>query len=74
MKYRTLGRTNLEVSVIGFGGIMVNNEEQDKVNKMVAEAIERGVNIFDVGPTYGNAQKKLGPALKPYRDNVYLNL
>jgi len=72
MKYRSLGRTNLEVSVIGFGGIMVNNEEQDKVNKMVSEAIERGVNIFDVGPTYGNAQKKLGPALKSYRDNVIL--
>lgn len=72
MKYRILGRTNLEVSVIGFGGIMVNNEEQDKVNKLIAEVIDRGVNLFDVGPTYGNAQNKLGPALKPYRDNIVL--
>ncbi|MFO7815550.1 MAG: aldo/keto reductase [Halanaerobiales bacterium] len=72
MKYKVLGRTNLEVSVIGFGGIMVNNKKQDKVNEMVAEAIDRGVNLFDVGPTYGDAQNKLGPALKPYRDNVVL--
>lgn len=33
MKYRILGRTNLEVSVISFGGITIHNEEQDKVNK-----------------------------------------
>ena len=72
MEYRVLGRTNLKVSVIGFGGIMVNNEEQDKVNQMVEEAIDRGVNLFDVGPTYGNAQNKLGPALKPYRDDIVL--
>jgi len=72
MEYRILGRTNIEVSAIGFGGIMVNNEEQDKVNQMVAEAIDKGVNIFDVGPTYGDAQSKLGPALKPYRDDVVL--
>lgn len=72
MKYRILGRTNLEVSVLSFGGIMVNNKKQDKVNKMVAEAIESGVNLFDVGPTYGDAQNKLGPALKPYKNNVVL--
>ena len=72
MEYRILGRTNIEVSAIGFGGIMVNNKDQDKVNQMVAEAIDKGVNIFDVGPTYGDAQSKLGPALKPYRDDVVL--
>lgn len=38
----------------------------------VAEAIDYGVNYFDVAPTYGNAEIMLGPALKPYRKKVFL--
>ena len=34
---------------------------------LVAEAIDRGVNYFDVAPSYGNAEERLGPALEPYR-------
>jgi len=39
---------------------------------MVAEAVDRGVNYFDVAPTYGNAEERLGPALQPYRKDVFL--
>jgi len=35
-------------------------------------SVERGVNYFDVAPSYGNAQEKLGPALEPYRKNCFL--
>ena len=45
---------------------------QDRANRLVAEAVERGVNYFDVAPTYGDAEVKLGPALEPYRKNVFL--
>jgi predicted aldo/keto reductase-like oxidoreductase len=38
----------------------------------VAEAFGHGVNYFDVAPSYGNAIERLGPALKPYRDRVFL--
>ncbi len=69
---RLLGRTGRELSVIGFGGIVVMGAEPDHAAKVVAESIERGVNYFDVAPTYGDAELKLGPALKPYRDNVFL--
>ncbi len=72
MKYNKLGRTGLEVSILGFGGIMLDGITQKEADKIVSEAVERGVNLFDVGPTYGNAQNKLGPALKPYRDKVVL--
>jgi aryl-alcohol dehydrogenase-like predicted oxidoreductase len=72
MKYRKLGRTDLEVSIFSFGGIILNNTPQAEANKIVAEAVDRGVNLFDVGPTYGNAQNKLGPALEPYLDKVVL--
>ena len=57
MEYRKLGRTGLNASIISFGGILVKNMEQEEVNKVVSEAIKRGVNLFDVGPTYGDAQK-----------------
>ena len=36
------------------------------------EAVEKGINYFDVAPRYGDAEIKLGPALKPYRDKVLL--
>ena len=38
----------------------------------MAEAVDRGVNYFDVAPFYGNAQQRLGPALKPYRQKCFL--
>lgn len=72
MRYRKLGKTKLEVSEISFGGIMLMDTPQKKANKIVENAVKRGINFFDVGPTYGNAQNILGPALKPYRDKVYL--
>lgn len=72
MKYRKLGKTNLNVSEISFGGIMLMDTPQSDADKIVENAVKNGINFFDVGPTYGNAQNILGPALKPYRDKVYL--
>jgi aryl-alcohol dehydrogenase-like predicted oxidoreductase len=69
---RKYGKTDVMLSVIGFGGIIVMDAEQDKANRIVAHAYERGVNYFDVAPEYGNAEIKLGPALEPYRKNVFL--
>jgi aryl-alcohol dehydrogenase-like predicted oxidoreductase len=69
---RPLGKTGEELSIIGFGGIVVMNEEEPQARNIVAEAVDRGVNYFDVAPSYGNAQKRLGPALAPYRDRCFL--
>lgn len=69
---RAFGNTGDFLSVIGFGGIVVMNAGQDHANRVVAQAYERGVNYFDVAPTYGDAEVKLGPALEPYRKNVFL--
>jgi predicted aldo/keto reductase-like oxidoreductase len=72
MEYRKLGRTGLDISIISFGGVMARRMEQEEVNKAVSEAIDRGVNLFDVGPTYGDAQNKLGPAIEKYREQIIL--
>jgi predicted aldo/keto reductase-like oxidoreductase len=44
----------------------------EQASARVGEAINYGVNYFDVAPTYGDAIVKLGPALEPYRKNVFL--
>ncbi len=69
---RALGRTGEHLSIIGFGGIVVMNETTGEASNIVAEAVDRGVNYFDVAPSYGNAQERLGPALAPYRNNCFL--
>lgn len=69
---RALGKTGEHLSIIGFGGIVVMNEEANAADNIVAEAVDRGINYFDVAPSYGNAQERLGVALKPYRDRSFL--
>lgn len=72
MDRRQLGTTGEYLSMIGFGGIVVMDEEPAAASRLVAEAVERGINYFDVAPSYGNAEERLGPALEPYRKSVFL--
>lgn len=69
---RPYGKSRIPLSVIGFGGIVVRDAEPAHAARVVAEAYDRGVNYFDVAPSYGDAEVKLGPALQPYRKNVFL--
>jgi len=69
---RTLGKTGERLSIIGFGGIVVMDEQTGAAANIVAEAVDRGINYFDVAPSYGNAQERLGTALAPYRKNCFL--
>ena len=64
---RELGETGQQLSVVGFGGIVVMNETPESAAQLVAQAIERDINYFDVAPSYGNAEQRLGPASSPYR-------
>jgi aryl-alcohol dehydrogenase-like predicted oxidoreductase len=69
---RTLGKTGEQLSIIGFGGIVVMDDSPGGSANIVAEAHDRGINYFDVAPSYGNAQERLGPALAPYRNKSFL--
>lgn len=69
---RKLGKTGEQLSIIGFAGIVVMENSPSFASNIVAEAVDRGINYFDIAPSYGNAQERLGPALKPYRDKVFL--
>lgn len=72
LEKRSLGQTGAMLSVIGFGGIVVKDATPEAASASVKVAIEAGVNYFDVAPSYGNAEIKLGPALEPYRKDVFL--
>jgi predicted aldo/keto reductase-like oxidoreductase len=72
LERRALGKTGEKLSVIGFGGIVVTNVNAEEASRSVGRAIDAGINYFDVAPSYGNAEDMLGPALEPYRKDVFL--
>src|SRR5271163_3862063 len=78
MQIRTLGRTGLEVSALGFGcgavgGLMVNGNAADQ-ERAVARALELGINYFDTAAMYGNgeSERNLGRVLKSLKPDLYL--
>lgn len=72
MEKRILGQTDEYLSIVGFGGIIVAEVDQRDANNYVAEAIDAGVNYFDVAPTYSDAEDHLGPALVGKRNGIFL--
>ena len=71
---RRLFKPGIDLSIVGFGGVLLCRTEPAECNRMVAAAVERGINYFDVAPFYGNgeAEEKMGPALEPFRKDVFL--
>jgi len=67
-------RDDISLSILGLGGMLLVGMEQSSVDRIVAEALEQGINYFDVAPFYGNgeAEQKMGTALAPYRSRVFL--
>lgn len=70
MKIKLFGE---ELSKVAFGGIIVSQETQKDADRYVHEALAMGVNYFDVAPTYGDAEVKLGKAFKGRREEVFLS-
>lgn len=69
---RNLGSTGFQISPVVYGGIVSMSDGQDASDRYVSYAVDRGINYFDVAPSYGDAQEKLGNSLKPYRRSVFL--
>jgi L-galactose dehydrogenase len=74
MRYEPLGSTGLEVSIVSFGtaplgGLFGAGDERDE-HAIVTRAIDAGINLFDSSPLYGDAEERLGRALKGRRDEV----
>jgi aryl-alcohol dehydrogenase-like predicted oxidoreductase len=65
--YRTLGKSGLKVSTVGFGCGF--NPKPD----VIARAIDLGVNYFDTARNYGDSERILGGALQGKRDKVLIS-
>ncbi len=67
MKYRTLGRTGLQVSEVSLGGAYIGGTDPERrrqnAAELVARALELGVNYIDTAPLYGDSEELLGEAL-----------
>jgi predicted aldo/keto reductase-like oxidoreductase len=68
MQKRRLGRTNLQVSIIGFGGTWISELPKPDAVEVVKRAFELGINYFDTARWDGDSEEKLGIALKDVRD------
>ena len=79
MQKRTLGRSGLEVSAIGFGCMGLNFSYGDALSRaesvtLIRQAVERGETFFDTAEVYGpfTNEEIVGEALKPVRDQVVI--
>lgn len=75
MKYRPLGRTGIQVSPFALGAMMFSsfgNSDQADVDRIVARALDAGINLVDTADAYGNSEEMVGHAIKGRRDNVVL--
>lgn len=76
MKYRTLGRTGIKVSEIGFGGWGIGggwgHRDDALAEKALNAAFDQGVNFYDSALGYGDSEKIIGRVFKNRRDKVVL--
>jgi Predicted oxidoreductases of the aldo/keto reductase family len=69
---KELGKTGFNIFPVVYGGIVSMRDGQPASDNYVSWAVDRGINYFDVAPSYEDAQEKLGNSLIPYRKNIYL--
>ncbi len=72
MKYRTLGRTGLTVSEVGFGCIPIIRLETSQAIKTLRHAYERGVTFYDTANAYRDSEDKIGRAFAGIRDKIVI--
>ena len=74
MERRELGRTGLQVSVLGFGGSEIGFEraEPGMVRQLLQEALDAGLNVIDTAECYGDSEALVGQAVADRRSEYYL--
>jgi len=75
MRYRTLGRTGLQVSELGLGGLFVSRfgSEREQASAAIHRALELGVNWIDTAPGYHDSEEVLGLALAGVDQPYYVS-
>ncbi|MDY6872790.1 MAG: aldo/keto reductase [Chloroflexota bacterium] len=72
MLKRRYGRTKHMSTVAVFGAVALGQLSQSKADEVVRKVLDAGVNHFDIAPTYGEAESRLGPLMPNIRDEIFL--
>ena len=64
METRRLGKTGHRSSVVAFGAYAIGVVDQATADRTIEDALARGVNHFDIAPSYAEAELRLGDYLK----------
>ena len=74
MEKRTLGRTGLEISVLGFGGAEIGfqNASLDTVERLLGSALDAGLNVIDTGECYAGSEELIGRAAGHRREEFHI--
>jgi aryl-alcohol dehydrogenase-like predicted oxidoreductase len=74
MQKNKLGKTDLEVSRLGFGGVEIGkeNESQETVTTLLNSAIDVGLNLIDTAAAYWTSEKMIGEAISTRRKDIVL--
>ncbi len=73
MQYRKLGKTGLDVSVIGMGCVQLGSSSTEYAVRIIQRALDLGVNYLDTARSYRDAEIKIGIALKGQRERAYIS-
>ena len=72
MEYRRLGRLGHESSVLIYGAAALSEVDQDTADRSIQQALDAGINHFDVAASYGDAELRLGPWIPRIRKDIFL--
>ena len=72
MEYRTLGKTGLRISRMGFGGIPIQRIDADGTRALMQQVADAGVNFIDTAKGYTVSEQYLGYALEGIRDKFII--
>ena len=74
MEYRKLPRGEEKLSVIGFGSGSLGLASEEEIEVVIKEAINRGINFFDLRARNHKVYKPFGKAIKGVREKVHFQL
>ena len=72
MEKRRLGKTDMYVSAVGFGGIPIQGISAAEAERILHHALDRGINFFDSARAYTDSEEKIGRALSGKRQSFFL--